>query len=49
MTAHEVLELLEVGMLFVVFFMALMGLKKPKWVIKEIVKELNELQLNRKD
>lgn len=42
---HQMLHMAELGGIFITLAVALRALARPKFTIKAIVKELNELQL----
>ena len=42
---HQLLHMAELGGIFIALAVALKALARPKFTIKAIVKELNELQL----
>ena len=42
---HQLLHMAELGGIFITLAIALRALARPKFTIKAIVKELNELQL----
>lgn len=44
---HQLLHLFEVGGILIAISLAITALKRPKFTIKGIVKDLNDLQLKR--
>ena len=42
---HQILHMFEAGAIIVLFGLVMTALKRPKVIIKGIVKEINDLQL----
>ena len=45
MALHQILHLLEAGGIILLFGLVMTALKRPKVIIKGIVKEINDMQL----